>query len=107
MTEGASEGAVASPAGQNTGLVLGAGGLVGLAYHAGVLRALERVGGVVPGEVDLIVGSSAGSVIGAYLRSGTPIEEFWQLILGSRLQTPRQVWDPMFRSPFDFGRRML
>jgi NTE family protein len=78
-----------------------------LAYHAGVLRALERVGGVVPGEVDLIVGSSAGSVIGAYLRSGTPIEEFWQLILGSRLQTPRQVWDPMFRSPFDFGRRML
>ena len=117
MTEGASEGAVASPAGQNTGLVLGAGGLVGLAYHAGVLRALERVGGIAPNDAGLIVGSSAGSVVGAYLRSGMPVDEFWQLITGSHpsliaggrlgMETRRDVWDPIYRGPFEFGRRVL
>jgi NTE family protein len=117
MTEGATEGAAAAPPGQNVGLVLGAGGLVGLAYHAGVLRALERVGGIVPNDAGLIVGSSAGSVVGAYLRSGMPADEFWQLITGSHpsliaggrlgMETRRDVWDPIFRGPFEFGRRVL
>jgi NTE family protein len=99
------------------GVVLGAGGLVGLAYHTGVLRALERVGGVVANDADLIVGSSAGSVIGAYLRAGMPIDEFWQLVTGTHpslvaggrlgMQTRGEVWEPMFRGPCDFGRRML
>ena len=52
------------------GLVLGAGGLVGLAYHAGTLAALENDLGWDPRSADLIVGSSAGSVIGTLLRSG-------------------------------------
>jgi predicted acylesterase/phospholipase RssA len=64
------------------GLVLGAGGTVGLAYHAGVLRALEHAG-VVPDDADLIVGTSAGSVAGAYMRSGWSTEELWQIALGS------------------------
>ncbi|HSS09938.1 MAG TPA: patatin-like phospholipase family protein [Acidimicrobiales bacterium] len=107
MGEGAAEPSPLPAPLPKLGLVLGAGGLVGLAYHAGVLRALERVGGVVPNDADLIVGSSAGSVVGAYLRSGMPIEEFWQLVTGPRLQTRLQVWDPMFLGPFEFGRRML
>lgn len=53
-----------------TGLVLGAGGIVGQAYHAGVLAALERELGWDPRRAELIVGSSAGSVTGAALRLG-------------------------------------
>lgn len=64
-------------------LVLGAGGTVGMTYHAGVLRALEAVGGFQPSHADLVVGTSAGSVVGAYLRSGWSTEDFWQLALGT------------------------
>src|SRR5207248_10947416 len=70
------------------GLVLGAGGTVGMAYHAGSLRALERVGGIDPDGVDLIVGTSAGSVIGAYLRSGWTTGDLWQLALGIHPTSP-------------------
>lgn len=56
-------------------LVLGAGGLVGIAHHVGALRALEREGGLVPDKADLIIGTSAGSVVAAYLRSGWSTEE--------------------------------
>src|SRR4051794_41834508 len=57
--------------------------MVGLAYHAGVLRALEEIGGFRPADADLIVGTSAGSVVGAYLRSGWSTEDFWQLAMGT------------------------
>lgn len=53
-----------------TGLVLGAGGVVGQAYHAGVLATLERALGWDPRSADVIVGSSAGSVTAATLRLG-------------------------------------
>jgi NTE family protein len=88
-----------------------------MAYHAGVLRAIERVGGIVPDDADLVIGSSAGSVVGAYLRSGMGTEEFWQLANGthpslveqgrSGLQTRAEVWAPMFRDPIELGRRIL
>ena len=65
------------------GLVLGAGGTVGLAYHAGVLRALDVVGGIAPSDADLIVGTSAGSVAGAYVRSGWSTEELFSVALGT------------------------
>jgi len=64
-------------------LVLGAGGTVGLSYHAGVLRALEQVGGFVPDDADLIIGTSAGSVVGAYLRSGWTTEDLWEMAMGT------------------------
>ena len=51
-------------------LVLGAGGLVGIAHHAGVLAALEQELGLGEDRIDLVVGTSAGSAIGAYLRAG-------------------------------------
>jgi NTE family protein len=53
-----------------TGLVLGAGGIVGQAFHAGVLAALEQEMGWDPRRAEVIVGSSAGSVTGATLRLG-------------------------------------
>jgi len=57
------------------GLVLGGGGLVGQAYHAGVLAALEHDLGWDPRDADTIVGTSAGSLTGVLLRSGVPASE--------------------------------
>jgi NTE family protein len=57
-------------AGANVTLVLGAGGQVGLAFHAGVLSALSEVTGWDPRQASLIVGTSAGSLSGAMLRAG-------------------------------------
>ncbi len=52
------------------GVVLGAGGLVGIAHHVGVLGALEQEMGLTEDRIDLLVGTSAGSVVAAYLRAG-------------------------------------
>ena len=50
------------------GLVFGAGGVVGEAFHHGVLRAMEELR-VDPAGADLIVGTSAGSIVAASIRS--------------------------------------
>jgi NTE family protein len=52
------------------GLVLGAGGLVGGAFHAGVLAGLREATGWDARTADLIVGTSAGSIAAAVLRAG-------------------------------------
>ena len=52
------------------GLVLGAGGMTGQAFHAGVLAALEEELGWDARDADVIVGTSAGSVAGSALRLG-------------------------------------
>lgn len=52
------------------GLVLGAGGPVGHAYHAGVLQALSDVVGWDAREAEVVVGTSAGAQVGALLRAG-------------------------------------
>ncbi|MFZ0173066.1 MAG: patatin-like phospholipase family protein [Acidimicrobiales bacterium] len=51
-------------------LVLGAGGLVGVAHHAGVVCALSDEIGFDESHADLVIGTSAGSAIAAYLRTG-------------------------------------
>lgn len=57
------------------GLVLGAGGVVGQAYHCGVLAMLEHDYGWDPRTADVIVGTSAGSITGALLRAGVSASE--------------------------------
>ena len=52
------------------GLVLGAGGVVGHAWHAGVLEALQEGRGWDARSAEVVVGTSAGSVVGALLRGG-------------------------------------
>ena len=59
----------------SVGLVLGAGGVVGQAYHAGVLAVLEHDCGWDPRSADVIVGTSAGSITGTLLRAGVPASE--------------------------------
>ena len=61
--------------GPRVGLVLGAGGLAGQAYHAGVLAALEHHLGWDPRDAEIIVGTSAGSLTGALLRAGVSAED--------------------------------
>ena len=100
------------------GLVLGAGGTVGLAYHAGVLRALERQAGIVPDDADLLVGTSAGSVAAAYMRSGWSTEELWQIALGTHPSMDglsaeeldaraRGILSPAFTDPLTLARRLV
>lgn len=50
--------------------MLGAGGVAGGAFHAGVLSALADHTGWDPRTAGLIVGTSAGSITGASLRAG-------------------------------------
>jgi NTE family protein len=52
------------------GLVLGAGGAIGHAFHAGVLAAIAETTGWDARDAEVIVGTSAGSVIGGLLRAG-------------------------------------
>lgn len=54
------------------GLVLGAGGVLGAAWLQGALAALVEETGWDPGSAELIVGTSAGSVIGTLVACGVP-----------------------------------
>ena len=67
------------------GLVLGAGGVVGQAYHAGTLAALEKVKGWDPRDASIIVGTSAGSVTAALLRVGVPASDLAASVTGENL----------------------
>lgn len=62
----------ASPSRLRVGLVLGGGGVTGMAYHAGALSALELDLGWDVRSADLVVGTSAGAIIAGLLRSGVP-----------------------------------
>ncbi len=57
------------------GLVLGAGGVVGQAYQAGALAALEHDLGWDARTADVLVGSSAGSITATLLRLGVPASD--------------------------------
>jgi NTE family protein len=58
--------------GMRVGLVLGAGGVMGGAWLTGGLHALATETGWDPATADRIVGTSAGSMMGALLAGGVP-----------------------------------
>jgi NTE family protein len=60
---------------RRVGLVLGAGGVLGAAWMTGALPALQERLPCPLADVDLVVGTSAGSVLAAALRCGASIEE--------------------------------
>jgi NTE family protein len=62
------------------GLVLGAGGVLGAAWMTGALASLQDRLPVALGDVEVIVGTSAGSVLAAALRCGSSLDEMeaWQ-----------------------------
>jgi NTE family protein len=63
------------------GLVLGAGGVLGGAWLTGALNALARETDWDPGSAEHIVGTSAGSMIGALVAAGVPP---WFMVAHSR-----------------------
>jgi NTE family protein len=65
------------------GLVLGGGGVVGAAYHAGALTALEQDLGWDARRAEVIVGTSAGSLMGALLRSNVPASDLAAWTVGA------------------------
>jgi len=65
-------------------LVLGGGGITGIAWELGMLAGLAEKGIDVL-AADTVVGTSAGSVVGAQILSGEPIEELYA----------RQLADPI------------
>ncbi len=75
-------GGVKSTKSLSIGLVLGAGGVVGQAYQAGVLAALQRESGWDPRTATIVVGTSAGSVTGAALRVGVPATDLAASLYG-------------------------
>ena len=97
-------------------LVLGGGGLVGMGYQAGVLKALADIGAD-PASAEVIVGTSAGSVIAAYLASGWKAEDFYAYAHGKHpdaLRDPEShkeelssLFEPLWMSRSDRMRRTL
>jgi NTE family protein len=61
--------------GQRIGLVLGAGGVLGAAWMTGALPAVQDRLPRPLDDADVIVGTSAGSVLAAALRCGSSIDE--------------------------------
>jgi NTE family protein len=57
-------------------LVLGGGGVTGVAWELGLLAGLAERGLDLP-AADLVVGTSAGSVVGAQVRSGVPVAQLY------------------------------
>jgi NTE family protein len=57
------------------GLILGGGGIVGIAWETGVLYGLAQTCRLEPDKAAVIVGSSAGSVIGSQVALGIPLED--------------------------------
>lgn len=67
------------------GLVLGAGGSAGVAYHGAVLAALADATGWDPRMAEVIVGTSAGSITAAMLRAGVPARDLRAISEGQPL----------------------
>jgi NTE family protein len=75
-------------------LVLGGGGVAGVAWELGVLAGLADAGVDVT-DADLTVGTSAGSVVGSQLMGGVPLEALYQ----GQLSPSKEI-----AAAFDLGR---
>ncbi len=76
------------------GLVLGGGGITGIAWELGVLTGMAQAGVDLLGA-DVIVGTSAGSVVGAQITSSMAIGELYE----------RQLQPPSTERRASIGRR--
>ena len=71
-------------------LVLGGGGIAGIAWELGLLSGLAAAG-VDVRDADLVVGTSAGSIVGTLVRTGADLEEAYAAQLGPVPATERAV----------------
>lgn len=81
-----------TPQGQRA-VVLGGGGPTGQAWEIGIVKGLRDVGLDLT-QADLVIGTSAGSVAGAQMRSGAALDAFYDALLAP----------PTLASPIDPAR---
>jgi NTE family protein len=74
-------------------LVLGGGGVAGIAWETGLIAGLAGLG-IDLAAADVIIGTSAGSVVGADLASGQQLEALYQAQLAPPAPEPaaRMGW---------------
>lgn len=87
-----------------------------MAYHAGALQALHEAG-VDASGFDLVVGTSAGAIIGSYLRSGWAATDFYEYAQGrhpNARRTPEEqraevdeLFQPLWQSAQERARRSV
>ena len=87
-----------------------------MGYHAGALKALEEVGAD-PTRADLIVGTSAGAILGSYLRAGWTASDFHDYAHGKHPNAEkdeedqkaqvREIFTPMWKSNGERVRRAI
>lgn len=80
------------------GLVLGGGGITGIAWETGLVAGLLELG-IDLRDADVVVGTSAGSVVGAQLRGGTPPPELY----AHQIRQPTPAKAPSFGLPVLLG----
>jgi NTE family protein len=81
-----------------TALVLGGGGITGIAWEVGILAGLSRAatngsggGGIDLTGADLVVGTSAGSIVGTMLATGLTLDAMVARQREPRTENPRQI----------------
>lgn len=88
-------------------LVLGGGGPVGIGWETGMLRGLAEEG-IHLAEADLIVGTSAGSVVGSQLALGaSPRDLFDEQLERANLDNPAVDFTPDMPMLIEIGKRWL
>jgi NTE family protein len=81
-------------------LVLGSGGPIGIAWQAGLLAGLAEAG-VDLADADFIVGTSAGSFVGAQIAMGKEAGALAELIVSLDLPIPESSSEPDFTTFID------
>ena len=72
-------------------LVLGGGGVTGVAWEIGLITGLAGLG-IDLAAADVIIGTSAGSVVGADIASGQQLEALYQAQLAPPAPSPPPGW---------------
>ncbi|MHB8509265.1 MAG: patatin-like phospholipase family protein [Candidatus Dormibacteria bacterium] len=87
---------------------MSAGGVVGHAYHAGVLAAIEQGTGWDPRDAEVIVGTSAGSLVAALLRGGLTASDLAARSMGRRVSIDGRALEARIgrRPPIQRQRRL-
>lgn len=93
---------LATPTPGTRALVLGGGGVAGIAWEVGVLSALQEAG-VDLDAADLVVGTSAGSVVGSFVRAGAVAQAYEQ----QHAPLPSTFVEPERIAGEDFQERLL
>lgn len=69
----------------NNVLVLGSGGVMGVAWHAATLMRLEKTGQWNPSEDNLRIGTSAGSMVAIALGAGFSAQTILEIVTGGKI----------------------